>query len=361
MKIKTKEFKELVSKVSIGIGGDKLMPITELMCISNRDGKVTLITTDATNYVYAEGNNEDKNDFDVVIFAEQLVKLVGKLTSEYITFEIEQDNLVISANGKYTVELPLDENGEFIKYPNPREDMDTNVKPVEISIDDIKKAIQIAKPSLATTLERPVLTNYYVGDTVFATNGVFVTEYREKLFDTPQLISAKLMDIIGSFTANKATVMIDDKYIYVTCGDVAVYSKVNDDVDEYALDSVTQFISTQFDHSCKVNTSEFISVLDRISLFVSKYDNDAIRLTFDKDSIAISNVKSGSNEAVGYVEKKSKSKKKFEAFEVYINAKMLMDQLKAYVGENVTVEYGTDFAISLVSEDTTQIISLMEV
>ena len=362
MKIKTEKFKELISKVSIGIGGDKLIPITELICVSSHNGKITLITTDITNYVYAEADNEDKDDFEVVIFAEQLVKLVGKLTSEYITFEIDGGNLVISANGKYTVELPLDENGEFIKYPNPRANVNTDAESVDVSIEDIKKAIQIAKPSLATTSdERPALTNYYVGDTLFAANDVFVTEYKKKLFDTPQLISAKLMDIIGSFALSKANVIIDNKYIYITCDNIAVYSKVNEDINEYELDKVKQFISTKFDNSCKVRTSEFVSALDRISLFVSKYDNDAVRLTFDSDSIAISNVKSGSNEAVEYIEKKSKSKKKFEAFEVYINSKMLMDQLKAYIGDNVTVEYGTDFAIALVSEDTTQIISLMEV
>ena len=66
--------------------------------------------------------------------------------------------------------------------------------------------------------------------------------------------------------------------------------------------------------------------------------------------------------SVHLVEKKvDKSKKKFAPYEVYINVQMLTEQLKSYIGEVVTINYGVDFAISLSSESTTQIVSLMEV
>ena len=40
MKIKTDVLKELVSKVSVGVGGDKLIPITELISIKTNAGGI---------------------------------------------------------------------------------------------------------------------------------------------------------------------------------------------------------------------------------------------------------------------------------------------------------------------------------
>lgn len=361
MKIKTQQLKALVYKASVGVGGNKLIPITELMNIKSDNGKMLLETTDGDNYVYVDSDVDTKDDIEVVVFAEQFAKLIGKLTSEYVSLDIEDGNLVVKANGTYTIELPLDENGEMIKYPDPISSVVRDVKSYEVSIADVKNAVDVAKSSLATTLERPALTNYYVGDSIFATDGCIVTEYRTKLFDVARMVSPKFMDILSSFTTDNANVEILDDCIIAKSDGMSVYCKVTEDAEDYALDAVKQFVGTKFNNQCKVDKSQLVSAIDRIALFVDKYDNDAIRLEFENDGIVVSNVKSGSSEKIEYKEKKVKNKKKFEPSEVYINASMLMEQLKAYPGEVVTIEHGTDFAISLVSEQTTQIVSLMEV
>ena len=169
------------------------------------------------------------------------------------------------------------------------------------------------------------------------------------------------MDILGAFDEQNLNITVADDFICCKCDTMAVYSKLSDDIGEYEIDKTKQYIGTKFPNVCKVNKAELLSAIDRISLFVSKYDNQAIRMLFDTDGIEISNLKSGSTESVQYIEKKSKVKKKVVPVEVYINADMISTQLKSYVGDIVSIEYGVDFAISLVSEDTTQIISLMEV
>ena len=361
MKVKTEVLKELVSRVSVGVGDNKLIPITELLCIKAGSGNIQLESTDVNNYVFVFDGIDVHEDFEVTVYADQFIKLIGKITSEDITLVIDNGNLVVRTDkGTYTIELPLDENGEPIVYPDPR----TEDKGTTYTVDakDIKNAIQIAKASLATTLERPALTNYYVGDSIFATDGCVVTEYKVKLFDKAVLMSAKLMDIISSITDDVFDVIVADDHITISSTDMEVYSKITDSASEYATDAVKQFISTKFDKWVKVRTADILSALDRISLFVDKYDNQAVRLVFDKNNIVVSNVKSGSEELVEITERKvDKNKKKFEPFEVFINVQMLTEQLKSYIGEVVTINYGTDFAISLSSENTTQIVSLMEV
>jgi len=358
MKIKTEKLKELISKVSVGVGNNKLIPITELIGIDVNDDTIQLIATDINNYVYVSDKIATNEEFNISVQAERFVKLIGKLTSEYTELHVKDNNLIVKANGSYTIELPLDENGDLIKFPDPRNDIDVTIdNSVEVSVNTIKSIVKIAKSSLATTVDRPELTNYYVGDKVFATNGTIITEYRKELFDSPQLFSSKLMDIISTFTGENVAMKVEKDYILAICDNMSVYSKVSEDIDDYAIDKVTKFIGTEFDNSCKLNRANVINALDRISLFSSTYDNRAVRLSFTENALVISNMKSGSIEEVEYMEKKSN----VDSFEVYINADMLMEQLKSYFGDTVTIEYGEDFAISLVSDTTTQIISLMSV
>ena len=46
------KLQEMVSRASKGVGNNKLIPITSLNCIEVKDNVLTLITTDATNYLY---------------------------------------------------------------------------------------------------------------------------------------------------------------------------------------------------------------------------------------------------------------------------------------------------------------------
>ena len=363
MKVKTAVLKELVSKVNVGVGGDKKHPITELIGIKVENGYIQLESTDLNNYVFVTNEIDSDESFETTVVAEKFIKLVGKITSDTTELLIDGGNLVIKANGVYTIEVSLDEtDGEVVKYPDPRIDDTNTFASQEIKTEAIKNAIQIAKLSLATTDERPALTNYYVGDSIFATDGCVVTEYKVKLLDKAVLISSKLMDIIASVADSTFDIVVADDHISISSTGIEVYSKIVDSASEYATDAVKQFISTKFDKWVKVRTADILSALDRISLFVDKYDNQAVRLVFDRNNVVVSNVKSGSEELVDYTEKKvDKSKKKFEAYEVFINVQMLTEQLKSYVGEVVTINYGTDFAISLSSESTTQIVSLMEV
>ena len=365
MKVKTEVLKSLVSKVSIGVGNDKLVPITELIGIKANSEKIELVSTDSNNYVFVwqECDTDIKGDdeFKVAVSADKFTKLIGKLNSEDVALKLVDGNLVVRAtHGTYTIELQPDENGEPVEYPDPRQTI--SVIGHDYKTEDIKRIIQIEKSSLAKTLERPELTNYYASDSVFATDGSVVTQYKIKLFDEPVLISSRLMDIIGSITEENVKIYVQEDSISVLANGTEVFSRIADSASQYAIDKVKGFIDTEFSQWVKVNKNTLLNALDRIAIFVDKYDNQAVRLVFDRSDVVISNIKSGSEELVEIVEKKvDKSKKKFEPYEVYINVQMLTEQLKSYIGEVVTINYGVDFAISLSSENTTQIVSLMEV
>jgi hypothetical protein len=147
---------------------------------------------------------------------------------------------------------------------------------------------------------------------------------------------------------------IDNEIMLFESGNVLVYSKWSNDADEFPVDALSEFMQTGFKSVCKVNKNNFIALLERIALFVGKYDSEAIRLYFEKDGIRVSNKDRSSNELIEYVESK-----KFKAYDCAININMLLTQLKAYAGDTVEIHYNNDMAIKLVGEKTSQIIALV--
>mgnify|MGYP002626966704 CR=1 FL=1 len=63
MKINTVKLQEMITQASKGSGNNKLIPITSMMLIELKQNKLTLVTTDATNYLYVTADNIDFKSF----------------------------------------------------------------------------------------------------------------------------------------------------------------------------------------------------------------------------------------------------------------------------------------------------------
>ena len=115
--VNAEKLKEMVSRAVKGASNNKLIPITSLMKIElNNLGEFSLTTTDATNYLYIKDKEVSGEPFYAVVPVDVFSKLIAKTTSETVKMEIVAAILKITANGTYSIELPLDENGITIKY-----------------------------------------------------------------------------------------------------------------------------------------------------------------------------------------------------------------------------------------------------
>ena len=136
--IGTELMKDVVARAIKGAGNNKLIPITSMMCIELKGGDLTVITTDATNYLYIKEQHVAGDDFYVVVDANQFAKLVSKMTCESITMAVDEKlyTMKVKGNGNYTIELPLDEDGGPVKFPDA----------VSMSRADISEIEEIIKP-----------------------------------------------------------------------------------------------------------------------------------------------------------------------------------------------------------------------
>lgn len=359
IKLSTVKLKEMVARVIKGSSNNKLIPITSLMEIKVENNVLSFTTTDVTNYVTVFDTEMTGDDFYAVVYADTFAKLVAKMTSEYVTLSFDEEHgiLTVIGNGTYKIELPLDENGQFIKYPNPFM-MDGDKE--EISLSTIKVILNTLKPALAvkndhTMLENPCYTGYYVGDSVVATDTYKIADMGIQLFHKPALISVEMMDLLNIIVSEKIIVTRDGNRIQFNAEDCTIYGTLMEDIEDYAHEAISELVNTEFDSMCGLPKSELLQVLDRLSLFVGTYDKNAIRFTFTKDGLEISSKASSGVEIVEY-----QSSENFIPFTCLLDIQMITQEVKAIEADVIEMYYGEDNAIKMIDGNITVVVALLD-
>lgn len=358
--VRTELLKDMVAKAIKGASCNKLIPITSMIGIELKDNKLILHTTDMTNHLYISRQQLDDNftgeDVAVTVAVDTFSKLIGRMTCENVKFELKDNSLEIKGNGTYNLELPLDENGTPVVFPNPLLQFNADGEPVDVTLSDIKAVINTAKSSLATTMEIPCLTGYYIGDKTLTTDKCKICCIDKCIIDgEPVLISAEMMDLLDLIDTDSIKVYRSANTILFSSAGCDIYGYVMEDIDSYPVDAIKGLLTTPFNSVCKVKKDSLLATLDRIALFVGEYENNAVRLNFTTEGIDISSVKSDGIENVSYTESEN-----FKPFTCLMNINMLITQLKAYTGDIVELHYGDDRFVSFVNDDITQITALLE-
>lgn len=357
--IKTSKLQDMVSRAVKGASNNKMLPITSLMSIGLSDHKLTLITSDATNYLYIVEDKVEGDDFNITVPAEMFAKLVARMTSESVTLDFDNEKLIVTGNGTYIIELPIDENGEIIKYPDPVASIDFSKKgkgkSTEIKFAIIRKILETAKPALATTFENPCYTGYYVGDKVIATDTANVCVIDAKLLDEPALISPEMMNLLAVVDSENIEVWRKENQIAFITSDCIVFGYTMEWIADYNVTAINSLIAADFNSMCKISRQAFLQLLDRLALFVTEYDNDGIYLTFTRDGLQVTSKTSSGVEIIPYIDSKD-----FSEFTCCLEIAMLYAQVKAQTGESVEIWYGMDVALKMTFDNITQIVAFAE-
>ncbi len=354
LSIKTTKLQEMLNRAVKGAGCNKLHPITSLLALKVMNNHLTITTTDGSSFLYISDSVE-ADDFYVCVSVDKLPKLISRLTCEDVTLEVQENPLalkVTAGKGTYTIDIPLDEDGGMVNYPDKMGD-DTYEKVGEMSVATIKKVLGIVKPALATSMATPQLTNYYVGSTITATDRQRSTILATKVFDQPKLISSTLFDLLDN--------VIDDTVSIMTCADkimffsehCTVFGYLQDGVESYPIDALLRFAEKDYPSKCKVAKAELLQVLDRISLFVNYLDNDIIKLAFTEKGLVIESRQSNSIETIEYTSAES-----VQETQGVIGLERLRSQIKSQSGDLIEIHFGDNVAIKMIDNDATLIVAL---
>ena len=353
LKLKTLKLQEMVSKAVKGASNNKMIPITGLMAIVLKKGVLTLITTDATNTLKVMEKNIEGDDFYVVVQADIFSKLIAKTTTETITLTLKENSLEVKGNGTYNIELPLDEEGQLITFPEYK--FDESVEKKVINLSTVKVLLNANKAAIAETMEIPCLTGYYFDDKVITTDTFKVCSNDIKVFDDKVLLPSEMVELLAIMDEEKINVQVSGNKILFTTNNVTVYGTQLDGIEDYPAEAIQAYLETEFTSMCKLPKSALLNVLDRLSLFVSTYDKNGVYLTFNNEGVLFSSKKSNGTELIKY-----QGSENFQPFTCCADIELLESQISAQDGEVVELWYGHEKAIKMTSGKITQIVALLE-
>lgn len=347
--------KELVSYAIKGAGFDKLLELSGYIGISVDDGVMYLNTTDGTNYLCVSDACSADN-MNIVVNADLFSKLIGKITSDTIDMSIDGNSLVVKGNGTYKLELVPDENGNALTFPDrfPKE------------VEEIGKLSAQELQSISTAIEASlsdipgsVYSNYYFGNVIASTDKAMMSILKKKVFDNAYLFNRRFVDLmclgVSDVTLSKSNDMLLADIDLSNTGRISICTKIPNNVSEFNVDGVSKFAELEVKSFCRVRKAELLDLLDRLVLFVGKFDDGAIQLEFTNDGINVSSIASSGVEHIEYAECKD-----VEPITVKININRLRTQLKAYFADMVDLYFGSNICIKLIDGDLMQIIALMK-
>ena len=353
--INTTVLQSLVAKAMKGASCNKMIPITGFMLIQVSNGRATLVTTDAINYLYVSGEVDSEEDFYAVVQAELFSKLIAKLTSASTTLSIADGVMTVTANGKYSIELPLNEEGEPIKFPDPLKALSPLETYSSVQMATVRLILNTAKASLATTNEVPCYTGYYIGDKVITTDTYKICAISEKLWDAPRLLSAETMALLDVMSGETITVQFAGNTVVFSDQNTSVYGKTLDCIADFQIDAINGLLNDSFPTYCDVSRAHLLQLLDRLSLFVGVYDKNGVYLSFTNKGIMVTSKHTNGAELIPYIGETEQ-----KPYACFIDIEMLRTQVKAGNSEIVRMYYGAENAIKLVDGNITQVIALQE-
>lgn len=342
----------LLAKAVKGAGCNKLIPMTSLIAIKLTDGTLTVTTTDATNYLCLTEDNIDGDEFYVAVQVDLLSKLVSRMTCDEVTLEVADNCLNVIGNGKYQIDVPLEDDGTMVKLPNPIEKFNKDNKIGAVWDSVISTVLTSMKPALATTMDYPWFTCYYVKDSIVATDTYTVADYTEGFLEDAKLISSEVMDLLGLLTGNIEVFLDGDKMLFEAENGV-VYGAIPSGIEHYSIKEIKTLVNQEFEYSCTVVKPALLSLLDRIALFVGAYDNGKITLSFGKDGLEVTS--RYATEVVKYLTAENTGE-----FVCQTDVNTLVAQVKAQMNSEITIQYGKENAIKLIDGDLTSVVALLE-
>lgn len=353
IELQTSKLKEMVGRAVKGASFNPILPITSMMAIELKDNKLILTTTDATNYLYISEDKVEGADFYAVVLVDTFAKLISKLTCDKVKFVLKSNALEVTGNGKYLIELQQEDDGEIIRFPDPIADVEFEPLEEEIKLSTILSILNTAKPSLAVTMEYPCYTGYYCGDRIISTNTFKLCGMGIQLWEEPRLISAELMNLLAVMTAEDISVATYEDQLVFTSPDCVVYGRAMEGIEEFAVEDICDVLDMDFPSKCKLKKSHLLQLLDRLSLFVTSFDDDEVNFAFTKEGLQVSSKASSGTELVKYVESED-----FADFVCAVDIKMLTAEIKALAGDVVELWYGEDNALKLVEGNTIMVVVL---
>lgn len=283
MIIKTKEFAKALEKVKKAVGDNRILPITSYILLKEVEGKLQFLSTDTANFIKHTSSIDCEKDFQLIVNAEQLIKLVSKTTVDEITLTDKDNYVELKGNGTYKISK-LDE--DYIEY-----EPDNLVKEVKISVKKLLKLLSVNQVAIAKDSLVPCLEGFYINNYIATTDSYKMCYNSKADIGLNLLLSKKMFELISVLEGDIVIKQLENNNILITDDTTEIFGPQLNGYKDFP--DITAFIDLEFDNQYKLNVSGLLDILDRATIFSG--DNDGVSLTFS-DNLVINDFNNKVNE-----------------------------------------------------------------
>jgi DNA polymerase III subunit beta len=346
-KMNTAKMNSILARLAKGVGSSKILPITEYLKLELKDGVLTMVATDSSNFIEYSESGIEGEDGIAIVKADKLIKLVSKTTKQEVSFELKSDHLEVKGNGTYKVELF--ETNEYPTY-----EFNENAPMVTVKTEVLKKVFSVNEAAIATDMLMPCLTGYNIGDNAVTTDGVKMCFNEVTIFTNQRaLIPQKLADLLSVLNTEDVEIRKDGNKLLFKAGNVTIFGTELDGIEEYP--DISPILSIPYSNYAVIRRQSLIDTLERVSLFLDSTSNNGVKLTFKSDGLYVTDLKDKTCEVIEYISNTQEE----QDVELVFNLKYLKDLLEALSKESAEVFYGTDLPIKLKEDTVTLLLSTM--
>ena len=347
-KIDTARLVAMLDDVEKGVGNSKIIPITEYLQFKLEGERLSITSTDSTNFITREASGISGEDGELIIHADSIIRLAERTTVKEMLFADKGDHVKVTGNGVYKVGK-MDE-----EYPSY--EFDESSEKFEVDVDALKETFRVNEPSVAKDMLTPVLSGYRVGDMTITTDGIKMAINKTSLVEGIEfLLTQKMVDLISAIKDKTATIQKDGSKILIKTDGVTIFGNELEGIEDYP--DITPLLELEHEGNVLVNKKNLISSLDRLIIFSDPFDNNGVTMHFKEDVLELSDLKRNSVETVEYTEVK---KAPDAPVDVTVNVQYLKDLLSVIKGDDVSIFYAQELPIKIEENSVTQILSTMD-
>lgn len=355
--LKTEQFKQLLAKAYQGVSNNKLAPITSLMGMTFTSTGFAVRTFDGENYLVIKDPSItiEGEDVEVTVNANILKQLVDRITTPDIVLEIKEDRyLLISANGVYKIEIIYDDS-KVLKIDAAENSLD-HLPTEKIKKKDLVDALLFNEAAAAKTTEVLFEMGVYFGDKVVTTDEILATVSNINLLPNKQfLFKLSSLHLVNVFDKDELSFLCDDKSFILKDDNHIIKGSFLREIEKYPVKEVLQWLDTDTKEFVTVYVKDLMEALDRLSIFVTAYDNDKIVLSFSGGQLNISSSLSTATEHLVVAVEDGGSPN----IEIPVSLNSLKVQLEAAKDEKVKLYYNTDKSLRMSSSRAEYLLASM--
>lgn len=354
VKLNTKEFASMLSKVSKCTVKGGVSIISELVEIRLASGVLSLRTTDTRNIMILRKNGVAGDDFVATIPLEIFEKIVSKTSKEEVTLEVDDKAVHLTGNGTYHFALTI-EGDTPVTFEPLKMLEDPEVK-IQFKKADFLEALKYTGDFVCSQYVDPTLSGFYFGEHVITTDLCNCAYLHKKFFDNDIMFYPPTLALINEIDDEQVMFLKKGRKIQFISSTCLIDSIMHSDTENFPVEEFNGYLKDDFGSCVTISKSEATQILDRVSFFVDmKSEFGATLLDFKPEGVAISDKGGKAAELLSIKEPVN-----FSEYTCYVGAQDMIKALSFEGEDDIKLWYANPTALRIESGNITRILALLD-